>query len=426
MAYPAHSLHRLEARILVVDDSASIRSTILNLLKTCADESQLSFAVDGRHALQQASRAALIGKPYDVILLDIEMPLMDGLQALDELIKLKPAPKVIMSSALTRRGASASMQALGRGAADYVCKPSSNDNNQLEEFRRELLEKVVFWSKRPTDSRAPQRQVTLGSREPTTPSTKEVRRQPLPKAPAPLMATKAVTKELPTTGPSQPVGKTHTKPHRAHSLKEGPSSNTRALRQSSHEPRSRTTALAIGSSTGGPQALLRILSDCRADLPFPIFITQHMPATFTTILAEQIDKCCSLKCYEGADGQIVRPGEIYLAPGSHHLTVTGKAGNTKLSLSSAAPVNFCKPAVDPMLQSLLRLYGSGLSIIILTGMGQDGLVGCREASERHARIIAQDEETSIVWGMPGAIARAGIANQIAPLDNISSLINGLA
>lgn len=403
-----------KARILVVDDSASVRAMMISLLQEVTDDHHLAFAVDGRHALQQASRAALSASPFDLILLDIEMPLMDGLQALDELVKLRPAPKVVMSSALTRRGAAASMQALSRGASDYICKPSSADASRAEEFRHELLQKVRFWSDAPKSQSSPKPEP-----KPQAPAVVSPSPPILPKPPRSVQP-KPIASSSPLISPAR------IKP----SLSQSPAPICKpVIRQTPSTPFLQTSgvcrALAIGSSTGGPQALLHVLSHCAQVTRFPIFITQHMPPTFTTILAEQIAKASGMTCREAVHGEVVQAGQIYLAPGTNHMLVERQKHGASIVLSNAEPVNFCKPAVDPMLSALSEVYGSGLRVIILTGMGQDGLEGSRKAKANGAKIFAQDEVTSVVWGMPGAVSKAGVSDKTLPLQDFPNLINKL-
>jgi two-component system chemotaxis response regulator CheB len=178
------------------------------------------------------------------------------------------------------------------------------------------------------------------------------------------------------------------------------------------------SVLAIGSSTGGPQALLTLFETLKNKIKLPIFITQHMPPTFTTILAEHIASASGTRCAEAEDGEAVEEGRIYLAPGDYHMTVKRDGGKVVLSLNQDPPVNFCRPAVDPMLESLRAVYGSHVLTVILTGMGQDGLVGGRAIADEGGTVIAQDEETSVVWGMPGAVATGGVCSAVLPLDKI--------
>ncbi|OSQ39659.1 chemotaxis protein CheB [Thalassospira mesophila] len=184
-------------------------------------------------------------------------------------------------------------------------------------------------------------------------------------------------------------------------------------------------AIAIGSSTGGPQALFEVLRGL-VGVRQPIFITQHMPATFTTILAEHITRLTGLKCGEGVNGETVQPGRVYLAPGDYHMVVDGRGNNRRIALNQNAPENFCRPSVDPMLRSLVDSYGGNLLTIILTGMGQDGMLGGRNVVGAGGMVVAQDEATSVVWGMPGAAAQAGICTAILPIGGIAPYVKKFA
>jgi two-component system chemotaxis response regulator CheB len=309
----------------------------------------------------------------DVIVLDIEMPEMDGLTALPKLLQADPDVKVIMASTLTLRNASISMKALAKGAADYIPKPTSTrDMAAADTFKHELIEKVK----------------TLGA----------VRRQSGGARPA-----RPAIRPVPAPG---------AKDAKAKSLYRGAEVTLR--KASMLVP----SVLAIGSSTGGPQALLTLFETLKNKIKLPIFITQHMPPTFTTILAEHIASASGTRCAEAEDGEAVEEGRIYLAPGDYHMTVKRDGGKVVLSLNQDPPVNFCRPAVDPMLESLRAVYGSHVLTVILTGMGQDGLVGGRAIADEGGTVIAQDEETSVVWGMPGAVATGGVCSAVLPLDKI--------
>ena len=185
--------------------------------------------------------------------------------------------------------------------------------------------------------------------------------------------------------------------------------------------------LAIGSSTGGPQALFKVLTSIHGTVRQPIVITQHMPATFTTILAEHISRISGYPAAEGIDGEVIESGRVYVAPGDFHMMIEGSVGSgRKLRLDKSPPENFCRPSVDPMLRSVVRAYGRRVLCVILTGMGQDGLIGSRAVVDAGGTVIAQDEASSVVWGMPGAVAQAGLCSAILPLDQIGSQINKLA
>ena len=181
--------------------------------------------------------------------------------------------------------------------------------------------------------------------------------------------------------------------------------------------------IAVGSSTGGPQALLQFFSELKDDIKQPIFVTQHMPPTFTTILAEHIAKHSNLKCMEAVEGEIIQDGHVYLAPGNFHMTVKISNGKKVISLNQDDAENFCRPAVDPMLRSLVNVYGEKILTLIFTGMGSDGLKGCQQIVDAGGTVLAQDETTSTVWGMPGAVAMAGICTQVLPLGLMAKAVH---
>jgi len=291
------------------------------------------------------------------------MPVMDGLTALPLLLRQDPGLRVVVASTLTTRGAEVAMEALRLGAADYVPKPSAGEVQGDVHFRHELIAKI--------------RGLARLRRHAARPEPR------LPQSAAP------------------------------------PAGATRAAN------RRRPKLLAIGSSTGGPQALFSLVQALGAELPVPVVITQHMPATFTKILADHIDRLGGMKCAEAVDGELLAPGRIYLAPGNHHLLVQAAPGGLVARLSNDPPENFCRPAVDPMIRSASVACDGQVLAVILTGMGHDGLAATRSLIDAGGTAIAQDEATSVVWGMPGAVARAGLCHAVLPLPRIAAKINEL-
>lgn len=349
-------------RVMLVDDSAVVRGLITRMLEAEADIDVVASVGNGQLAVSGLARA-----DADVVVLDIEMPVMDGLTALPKLLEVDPEVKVIMASTLTLRNAEVSIRALQAGAAEYVPKPSAaRDLTGGNDFRRELIDKIR----------------SLGG----------VRR----KARAGRPSRRAAPRVLPKQ-PAKPI----------------------VLKAASTMP---VDVLAIGSSTGGPQALLSLLKGIGPNLRVPIFITQHMPATFTAVLADHIARTTGLACAEAKDGETVAAGRIYLAPGNFHLLAERKGVLVVARLDSGPPENYCRPSVDPMLRSLARVYGGRLLTAILTGMGADGLVGSRAVAAGGGTVIAQDEATSVVWGMPGAVATDGLCSAVLPLAQIAPFI----
>jgi len=344
---------------LLCDDSAAIRGFYRRALDNDQTVTIVASVGNGQAALD-----VLAQQEVDVVVLDIEMPVMDGLTALPRLLAAQPGLKVLVVSGLTARGADISYKALVAGAAECVLKPATADPGAAVEFQRDLVTKVR--------ALADARRIKLG--------------KPLPYAraetrPLKLMPPRAVT------GPVR--------------------------------------AIAIASSTGGPSALLQVIPTLKDGPKQPIFITQHMPPRFTTSLAEHLSRVAGRPAAEAVDGEPVREGRIYVAPGDWHMIVEGPNPN-KIRLLQSLPVNFCRPSADPMLHSLAATYGNGLLCAVLTGMGSDGLVGATDVVRAGGSVIAQDQATSVVWGMPGAVANAGICSAILPLDGVGPYIRKTA
>ena len=356
-------------RVMVVDDSAVIRGLLTRALEKDSFIKVVASVGNGEAAIKALDRHDI-----EVIILDIEMPVMDGLTALPKLLAAKPGVQVIMASTLTRKNAEVSLRALQAGAADYLPKPSSTSElTGADAFQRELLEKVKALAKAARPNRP---EVTARG------------------ADADAQASAASLQ-----------------PKRTITLRKA----------SSVLPR----IIAIGSSTGGPQALLEVLRDMAAGIKLPILIAQHMPATFTTLLAEHIERATGVPCAEGKDGEVISAGRIYLAPGNYHMVVERDGAGSVIRLNQDPPENFCRPAVDPMLRSMARIYGAGLLTIILTGMGSDGQKGATEVVQAGGTVIAQDEATSVVWGMPGAVATSGLCSAVLPVKEIGPSVRKL-
>jgi two-component system chemotaxis response regulator CheB len=359
-------------RVMVVDDSVVVRGLVSRWIE---EEPGLALAGslrNGRDAVDQVEKI----NP-DVVILDIEMPELDGISALPLLLAKKRDLVVIMSSTLTRHNAEISLKALSLGAADYIPKPESNRGvTTSATFRHDLIEKV-----RVLGGRRKRRRVPLA-----TPAT-------APPAAHPAPAPTRVHHE-----PAAPV----------------------KLRAFAATP---PRVLLIGSSTGGPQALTAVISQMRALLPrVPVLITQHMPPTFTTILAEHIARAAGGRAHEGIHGEPVEAGTIYVAPGGKHMQVVKRDHGAAIALDDGPLVNFCRPAVDPLFRSAAAVWGPAVLALVLTGMGSDGAKGGAEIVAHGGSIIAQDEATSVVWGMPGAAAHAGVCSAVLPLDQIASKV----
>jgi two-component system chemotaxis response regulator CheB len=331
------------ARVLVCDDSAVVRAALSRLLEAERDIEVVCRAANGRQAIEAVRRTAI-----DIVLLDVEMPVMDGLTALPLLLESDPGLRVIMASALTTGMADSTMRALQLGAADYIAKPSALAGLGNEMFRSELLRKVRGLAR---------------SAETVPGAVPAARLQPA--------------------------------------------------------PGTRPELLAVGCSTGGPQALFTLVQGLGGSLPVPMLVTQHMPPVFTNTLAAHLQRLGGLPCAEAVDGEALIPGRIFIAPGDRHLTVEAGSAGLRARLMQGPAVNYCRPAVDPMLESAAVACGGRVLAVILTGMGQDGLAGTRRVVEAGGTAIAQDEATSVVWGMPGAVAQAGLCHAVLPLPEIA-------
>ncbi len=343
-------------RILVVDDSVVIRRLITQALEQVKDVEVVGVASNGKIALERIEQ----WHP-DVVTLDIEMPEMNGLETLQRMRRLYPEVRVIMFSTLTARGAAVTIEALTLGADDYVTKVSNEGSldRSMARLREELVPKVRQFFRRPGEERPAEKRVVETRVEGGRASS-----------------------IVPSAAKAQP------------------------------------RVLAIGVSTGGPAALAAILPALPASFPLPVLIVQHMPAMFTRLLAERLNSICQMPVAEASLGEAVEAGKMLIGPGDFHLKVVGDRGAVRVSLDQAAPLNSCRPAVDALFESVAAVYGGAAVAVVLTGMGRDGLKGAQVLRAQGATILAQDEATSVVWGMPGAVTKAGAADRVLPLDRV--------
>ncbi|MBE9552509.1 MAG: chemotaxis response regulator protein-glutamate methylesterase [Proteobacteria bacterium] len=387
---------------MIVDDSSVVRGLLTRLLETQPDVEVASSVSDGQMAVN-----ALRRNPVDVVILDIEMPRMDGLTALPLLMEARPGIQVIVASTLTEKNAEISLKALERGAADYLTKPTSAHGlGSMEAFNRQLVEKVIALGYATRDAGMPARPATVPPRriapspdyKPSSrPSDRQYRPSVRPGRPK-VRVIERSTKEMDDA--------------RIFTKAEPKEIVLRAA------GKTRPEIITIGSSTGGPQALFQVLRDIGPNPGVPILITQHMPPTFTKILAEHAARASGLPCKEAEDGESVERGQVYIAPGDYHMLIKVRNDRPVIAINQDSPVNFCRPAVDPMLRSVVELYGSRILNVILTGMGADGMVGSQAIVDAGGTVIAQDELTSVVWGMPGAVATRGLCSAVLPVDQI--------
>ena len=333
-------------RVLIVDDSAVIRRMLSETLASDLEIEIAGVASSGQVSLERISEL----KP-DLVTLDVEMPGMDGIATLVEIRKRFPRLPVIMFSSLTAPAATATLEALARGASDYVTKPNSSQNG-YELVRNELLPKIKALCNR------------------FTPSDHA--------APAPIAA--------------------------------GPSLHARV------------DLIAIGASTGGPNALVKLIPAFPADFRVPILVVQHMPPMFTSLLSVRLDGLSKLSVQEAKDGERLEQGHVLVAPGDYHMVVASEGRERKIALNKDSPENSCRPSVDSLFRSVAACFGSHVLAVVLTGMGSDGTRGAEAIRRAGGSVIVQDESSSVVWGMPGSIVSAGLADKTCPLEGIAAEI----
>jgi two-component system chemotaxis response regulator CheB len=347
-------------RILVVDDSVVVRRMLSDALSADPQLEVVGAAANGKIALARIPQV----NP-DVVILDVEMPELDGLEALRALRRTYPFLPVIMFSTMTQRGAAATLDALSLGANDYVTKPANvgSAHQAIEQIRAELIPKIKMFCAK-----------AAGLEFPQTPRPSSLA------IPAP--------KRL--AAPFRRAG--------------------------------RVEVVAIGVSTGGPNALSELIPEFPADFSVPIVIVQHMPPLFTKLLAERLEARANIKVEEGAPGQTVNAGHAFIAPGNYHMIVQREEGSVRIQIHQEPPENSCRPAVDVLFRSVAETYGAGALGVVMTGMGQDGLRGSERIREAGGQVFVQDEATSVVWGMPGFVANAGLADKVLPLQQLGSEI----
>lgn len=352
-------------RVLVVDDAVVVRKIVTDALAADPTLEVVGTAPNGRIALSKIPQL----NP-DIITLDVEMPEMDGLQTLVALRQRYPTLPVIMFSTLTERGKTVTMDALLKGANDYVTKPANVGSvaEAIERIREQLIPKI--------------HQLCGGRAAPSA----AARPAPRP-APAPRVPTSAPVRTAPPRRPTAAVG-----------------------------------VLAIGVSTGGPNALSEVLPRLPGSFAVPIVIVQHMPPMFTRLLAERLDSRCALEVREATEGDPVTPGRILIAGGDFHLGVRAAGSGVVATTNQGPPENSCRPSVDVLFRSVAATYGAGVLAVVLTGMGNDGRRGVEHVREAGGQVLVQDEATSVVWGMPGAVATAGMADEILPLHAMADAI----
>lgn len=339
-------------RVLIADDSVVIRQMLADVIGRDPDIEVAAIAANGRIALQRISSS----RP-DMVLLDMQMPEMDGLETVKAIRRTDRRLPIIIVSSITERGATITLDALSAGATDYWTKPKNAKSveDARARIRQELIPKIKALSR-------------------------------------PAMG---------PTPPSPPRGLSSPKP-----------------RSQASRCAARVDVVAIGCSTGGPDALAAVLSQLPEKFPVPIVIAQHMPPIFTSLLAERLAARSLLRVREGAAGEPLRPGCIWIAPGDRHMIVVRENPEVRLALHQEAPENFCRPSIDVLFRSVAQVYGSGSLAVVLTGMGNDGAQGCEKIRDAGGHVLAQDEASSVVWGIPGSVVRAGLADSVVCLAEL--------
>ena len=360
--------------VVLVDDSSAIRGILRRILESDPQIKIIASVSNGEMAV-----AAAQSKKPDIMILDVEMPIMDGLSALPDILKASPDTKVIMCSSLTEKGASVTLKAMELGAVETIVKPSSAlDTGPDSAFQKNLFTLIKsLKTLRPVQGKAPA--------ETAAASLAGVQKKD-------LVAGEVVSFQL---------------------------------RNDSTAYKGKPRIIAIGSSTGGPQALFQVIRHLKG-LDMPIVVTQHMPETFTKTLTEHIQIQTGIPSFEALDEMVLEKGKVYVARGGRHMLFEQRDALTVIRLGDGPSENFCKPAVDPMLRSLIGIYGPKILCVILTGMGQDGLQGARMLVEKGGRVVAQDKQTSVVWCMPGAVATNGLCSAVLPLSEIGPWVRTAA
>jgi len=428
--------------VLVVDDSVVVRRLITDALADDPAITVIGTAPNGRVALQKIEQL----KP-DLVTLDVEMPVLDGIGTLRELRKTHQRLPVIMFSTLTAAGAAATVEALTAGASDYVTKPANVGSvaESIRSVREQLVPRIHALAGRtrggggaaggaakvppsfigrpgtvapPAGGAGGRPPMPTGAR--VTAPTRPTVGRPVP--PASGLAGAPAPGAAPRLTPS--AGRIGGGGPGADAT--GPATTGRAPNAAVARPPAtgsgRIDVIAIGCSTGGPDALARVVKMLPSGLPVPVLVVQHMPPVFTRMFAERLDRGSALRVVEATADMPLEAGTVYIAPGDYHLEVVRRGTAVTTALNTGPPENFCRPAVDVLFRSVNRTYGRSTIAVVLTGMGHDGRGGCAELARSGAEIVAQDEATSVVWGMPGSVVSAGLATAILPLDEISTYV----
>lgn len=347
-------------RVLVVDDSSVIRKLVSDAVTACPDLELAGSAPNGQVALERVAASV-----PDLVTLDVEMPVLGGIETLKALKKTHPRLPVLMFASRTERGALATLDALAAGASDFVAKPQAASADEARAFvEKEVLPRLLALGQRAAEAR------------PASPLAR----------PAPAAGPTAAA-------PPRPAG-----------------------------PARKVELVVIGVSTGGPQALEKVLPRLPRNLSVPVLIVQHMPTLFTRLLSERLATLCPLPIREAQGGEPLGPGTVLIAQGGKHLLVARHESLPVARLGDGPPENSCRPAADVLFRSAAEVFGPGVLAVVLTGMGRDGMAGCAAVRARGGQVLAQDRESSTVWGMPGAVVEAGLADLVLPLGDVADEI----
>ena len=381
-------------KVLVVDDSSFFRRRVSEIINNSPALEVIGTANNGQQAIEMVAQL----KP-DVVTMDIEMPVMDGITAVKKIMATNPLP-ILMFSSLTHQGASATLDALEAGASDFLPKKFEDIARDKEEAIKLLQQRIQAIATRRISRVLPK----LSSRETAF------------KAKPALSALKKLNEHNLVTPPNSVR-----EPATARLREKSPVTSPRASKFFKASGKN-YDVVAIGTSTGGPVALQKVLSALPQNFKLPILLIQHMPGTFTKAFAERLNGLCKISVKEACDGDILKPGCAYLAPGGQQMLVDGRTGHGKIRLHAGSEKLNYKPSVDITFASLSKLYGKKVLALVLTGMGADGRDGARMLKEKGAEIWAQDEASCVVYGMPQAVTKAGIATESLPLEQIAKRI----
>lgn len=394
-------------RVMIVDDSSVVRRVLAEEINGQPDMVVSEMAANGRIALDKLAQAL-----PDLVILDIEMPELDGLETLGPLRKLAPRIPVVMFSSLTDLGAAATLEALARGATDFFAKPKSQGSldNSRQLIRAELIPAIRTLAGGRTDAVPPPLPPVISSSQPLASSF----------APAPVSRPASGAAARAASASPTVVATAASSPSVVSTPRSTPGGAVVSV--TSGDARERLDVVAIGASTGGPNALADLFQSLGNAPPVPIVIVQHMPPGFTRMMAERLSKVSRIPTVEAVDNVELEPGKAWIAPGDFHVTVVRDGGQVRLRTNQEPPEHGCRPAVDPLFRSVAKTFGANSLAIVLTGMGQDGLRGAEAVRAVKGQVFAQDQASSVVWGMPGFVARAGLADRVLPLSLMAAEI----